>query len=261
MHIILTIIIGYSFINIFETIYYVNYEETYLGTNLVMSWILYISCILFFIAYLLFRKYNQNKYIKIANETIKENEINPGEFYYQLPIVKLMENMPSKVLGQKNTEFELYFNSTLHRISFMLDLFSVPPGLKLSSSENTVILKSRKWLRYEYTVYFNGNYHGQLNAKKMLKEQGIKNYINFDYSYNNRVYNLTNDYFEMTTYIKNNQDTLLFGKRTSFNLLSKDEKTGRRGEKHKIKIDNKQDQSFQEVLLALYVTALHIRNY
>ncbi|WP_040978849.1 hypothetical protein [Oceanobacillus jeddahense] len=261
MHIILTIILGYSFINIFETIYYLNYEETYLGTNLIWSWALHISCVLFLIAYFIFRKYNQNKYINIANETIEEDEINPGEFYYQLPIVTLMEKMPIKVLGQNNAAFELYFNSTLHRTFFMLGLFSAPPGLKLSSNENTIILKSKKWLRYEYTVYVNGDYHGEFNAKRLVKERGVKNYIHFDYHYNNCVYNLTNDYFDMTTYIKDDQDTLLFGERTYFNLLSKDEKTGRRGEKHKIKMDHKQNQSFQEVLLALYITALNIRNH
>lgn len=260
MYIILTIIIAYSFMNVFETIYYINNGYTYFGTNLIGSWILYIGAIIFLVLYIVFRRYNQKKYLNIINENSETNHNHSGEYFYQLPVVQLMDNMPIKVEGNNDPYFELYFNSFIHRLLFIFDLSFPPPGLKLSSCENTIILKSRKWLRYEYDIYLNDDYYGEFVAKKLFKDKGIKNYINFTFIRKNHTYNLINNYLDLTAYIKDGEKILLSGDRTYFNF-SKDEQSGRRGEKHSIKINNKMENHNQEILLGLYITALNIRNF
>lgn len=246
--------------NVFETIYYINNGNTYFGTSLIGNWIFYIAAILVLIGYISFRRYNQKKYLRIANDSLDTSTLEDGEFFYQLPIVQLMDNMPIRVVGKNNPKFELYFNSAIHKVSFIFDFSASPPGLKLSSRDNTIILKSRKWFRYEYNVFFNGEYYGEFTAKKLIKEQGIKNYLDFIFVSKDETYSLTNNYLDLTAYIKDDQRTLLSGERTYFNL-SKDEKSGRRGEKHNINIDEAIEQDKQEILLALYITALNIRNF
>ncbi|WP_434122351.1 hypothetical protein [Salinicoccus roseus] len=260
MHIILAIVIAYSFLNVFETIYYINNGSTYFGADLLGSWLFYLAALVFLIGYMVFRRRNQKKYSRIANETLDTNNLESGKFFYQLPIVKLMDNLPIKVVGENKPQFELYFNSWIHKISFIFDFSGSPPGLKLASDENTIILKSRKWWRYEYNVYFNDKYCGVFTAKKLIKEGGIKKYLNFTFKSKENEYDLINEHLDLTAYIKDGERTILTGERTYFNL-AKDEKSGRRGETHEISIDEERDQSEQELLLALYVTALNIRNF
>lgn len=260
MHIILAIVIAYSFLNVFETIYYINNGSTYFGADLLGSWLFYIAALVFLIGYMVFRRHNQKKYSRIANEILDTNNLESGKFFYQLPIVKLMDNLPIKVVGENKPQFELYFNSWIHKISFIFDFSGSPPGLKLYSDKNTIILKSRKWWRYEYNVYFNDKFCGEFTAKKLIKEGGIKKYLNFTFKSKENEYDLINEHLDLTAYIKDGERTILTGERTYFNL-AKDEKSGRRGEKHEISIDEERDQSEQELLLALYVTALNIRNF
>src|SRR5699024_11365350 len=85
MHIIFVIIVLYTFLNTFESIYFINNGETYFGANLRYTWLLYIFCIVVAVANLLFRKYIQNKYSKMVNENIT-SIANENEFFYQLQI-------------------------------------------------------------------------------------------------------------------------------------------------------------------------------
>lgn len=262
LHIILTIVVAYTFLNIFETLYFINTGGTYFGTDLSITWPLYLATLIFLLGFLFFRKYNQRKYTRIANENIEENyNVKDGTFYYQLPVVTLMDNLPVKVYGEGNPQFELYFNNVLLKISFIFDFSILPPGLKLISKNNTIILKSKHFFRYKYDVYVNNEYYGEFSAKKLIKEGGVRKYLDFDFKSEDREYNLENNYLELTTSIKNQSDTLLTAERSYFNLFSKDEKTGRRGERHNITIENSLDQNEKELLLSLYVAALNIRNF
>ncbi|RIM48002.1 hypothetical protein BUY22_02405, partial [Staphylococcus cohnii] len=86
---------------------------------------LYIFCIVVAVANLLFRKYIQNKYSKMVNENIT-SIANENEFFYQLPIVQLTDDMPIRVNGKSNITFQLYFNNIFHKFLFIFDLFSIP---------------------------------------------------------------------------------------------------------------------------------------
>ena len=258
MHIIFMIIVLYTFLNTFESIYFINNGETYFGANLRYTWLLYIFCIVVAVANLLFRKYIQNKYSKMVNENIT-SIANENEFFYQLPIVQLTDDMPIRVNGKSNITFQLYFNNIFHKFLFIFDLFSIP-GLLLISEENQICLKSRGWLKYKYDIYINECYKGTFNAKSLLKKEGIKKYINFLIQIDNKEYELTNDYLDLTAYIKE-ETILLSGKRTYFNFFSKNEKNGRRGEKHIINVDPNLKTEKKELFLALYITALNIRNF
>ncbi|PTF43064.1 hypothetical protein BUY29_03335, partial [Staphylococcus cohnii] len=92
------------------------------------------------------------------------------------------------------------------------------------------------------------------------KKEGIKKYINVLIQIDNKAYELTNDYLDLTVYIKE-ETILLSGKRTYFNFFSKNEKNGRRSEKHIINVDSNLTTEKKELFLTLYITALNIRNF
>lgn len=260
MHIILIVILGYTFINIFETVYYTNYGETYFGASLTGTWLIYIGALLFLILFLIFRRYNQNKYTKIANENVGQETTVENHYYYQMPMIQLMDNMPIKVKGENNPKFELYLNSVIHKFLFIFNL-STAVGLKLTTDENVIILKTKKHIRYKYEVYINGKYSGEFNAQPLISKKGINKYLNFTYENKDTLYHLTNDYFELTAYIKEEENTLLSGNRTYFNFFSKDGNTGKRGEKHDIYVAQDLERETKELLLSFYVAALNIRNF
>ena len=72
----------------------------------------------------------------MVNENIT-SIANENEFFYQLPIVQLTDDMPIRVNGKSNITFQLYFNNIFHKFLFIFDLFSIP-GLLLISEENQI---------------------------------------------------------------------------------------------------------------------------
>lgn len=261
---VLFIVFVIGFLNIFETIYFFKNGETKFGNPLWTVWLLWGVSFAALVVIYFMRRHLQKKYIAIANNNTFDDEYmeKDADYYYQLPIVSMVDNMPITITGHKNMRFELHFNNAWQKFLTLFDILN-SAGLNLSSNENKVIMKPIKPIRhlnrYIYDVYVNERFYGTLRSEKGLKEKGIEKYLHFIFDREQEEFNIENEYLSLDLTMKNNNnDKDLYAKRNFF-TLEKDKKTGKRGEQHKVNIfpTNIPD----EILLAIYVQLMNVKNY
>ncbi|GAB3057000.1 hypothetical protein ACFOU0_02960 [Salinicoccus sesuvii] len=206
------------------------------------------------------RRYMQNKYKKMMNE--QQNtilDLERGEYFYQAPLVTV-DDQPIKVHGKEDMHYKLSFNNSLQKWMSIGDVLSLN-GMKLTSNDHEVeILPSKMFtIRHKFKVFLDGNYIGRYELKKLFKDKGIKEYLPLFFETENKNYDFTNKYAELTSSIQDSEeDTVLTANRSFFDLSS-DKRTSRRGEKHDIHI--KDEKEFpEEVWLGLYIQAMNVKN-
>jgi len=103
----LLVVIIFGFINTYETIHFINYDETRFGNPLSTLWFLWIACFILLFAGLFLRKYLQNRYTRLAQEQANEGiQLTSGvDYYYQLPVIKLVDRMPIPIHGRRKAFF------------------------------------------------------------------------------------------------------------------------------------------------------------
>lgn len=253
-----------GFLNIFEIGYFLINGETKFGNPLWIIWLLWGVYSASLIIFPFWRLHLQKKYIAIANNKAFDNEYiaDDEDYYYQLPITKLVDKIPITITGIQNIRFELYFNNAWQKFLTLFHFLNIA-GLSLSSSDSNVVIKPMKPIkslnRYIYEVYFNGKFYGNLYSKKAIKEKGITKYLYFIFETEQEKFNVENEYLYVDLTITNQNNAKVLHAKRNFFSLEKDEETGKRGETHRINIfpTNIPD----EVLLAIYAQLMNIKNY
>src|SRR5690625_7689384 len=103
----LLVVMIYGIIDNYEMIHFINCDETRFGNPFSKLWFLCIACFILLFAGLLLRKYLQNKYTRLAQEQANGGiQLTSGvDYYYQLPVIKLVDRMPIPIQGRRKAFF------------------------------------------------------------------------------------------------------------------------------------------------------------
>ncbi|GAA0336788.1 hypothetical protein GCM10008931_30480 [Oceanobacillus oncorhynchi subsp. oncorhynchi] len=259
----LFIFVVIGILNIIETVHYVQNGETFFGNPLGVIWALWGVATVSLIVFYFLRKKQQKRFWEISQESFgqeREFDQKEGEYFYQMPVTTLFDNIPIVIKSVNDFKFQLYLKNAGYKFLVLFQVLPSASGIKLTSNQNTVKVVPAKIFRarYFYDVYWNETFYGRLRSKGFFKEGGSKKYLNFIFTTNEEeTFTIQSDYFSMETKIQNTEDKeLLTAKRTYFDL-SKDKKTNRRGEQHHIQVS--ESKLPKEILLSLYIQVMGVR--
>lgn len=256
----LVVFIVFGILNVFETYYYINHGTTYFGNSLLMAWAMWIVASLSLVTFFFTRRYLQKKYTTLLNEEILEgsSEENQSIYVYQMPLMKMVDNMPVVIRGEKEMYFQLCFRSRWQKFLTLFDILPVA-GVRIVSPVHKIEIQPIKLIsnRNFYEVFLNDEPYGKLEQKRFLKEGGIKKSINFIFTSPVGEFSVENNYLDLLLTIQNDGEMLLRAQREFFDFV-KDEKTGKRGEKHEVEVTS--ESIPDEVLIAIYITMMNLRN-
>lgn len=256
----LVIFIIFGILSVFESYYFMNYGTTYFGNSLGITWAMWIVAAISLVVFFCMRRYLQKKYTALLNEETLEgnSEAEQSTYVYQMPMMKMVDDMPVIIRGKKEMYFQLYFNSFWQKCLTLFDILPVA-GVRLTSPEHTVEVRPIKLIsnRNFFEVFLNEELYGKLTQKQFLKEGGIKKAINFTFTSPAGEFSIENNYLDLLLTMQNNQEVLLRAKREFFDFM-KDEKTGKRGEKHEVNVTS--EEIPDEVFIAIYTIMMNLRN-
>lgn len=261
---ILAIVIIFGGINIFETIYFMKEGTTKFGNSLFTLWLLWGVSLTLLIGFYFTRRHLQRKYTTLikSKTTQRELSFNEQEYIYQMPLIKLVDRMPIQILGHREFSFQLYFNNRWQKFITLFDIINMG-GLHMSSTDSNIVIQPIEPFKltnqFIYDVYLNNDYIGRLQSKKLLKEQGLKKYLNFTFSTKQDTITIQNDYLSTDLYMLNHAEERIFHATRNYFTLEKDQLTDKRGERHDVTVLT--DQIQDEVLLAIYVQLINIKNF
>lgn len=250
--------IGLSILLIIQGIHSLKTGEIFPIKDLWQYILLWVVTLIVMIVFVLYRRYTQNQFSKVYNDEEIHNlrTFEDGQYFYQAPYVT-MDKQYIPILGHKTMYYTANFNNIIQKWISITGFFPLF-GVFVKSDNYTVKIKRIKFwsLHAHYEVYLDNTYIGSLRMQKLFKEKGMKQQLPFIFDSNKGVYQFNNPYFSMKTVIlKDNVE--VFSAERSFFDMSKSQITKRRGERHNIRVQKNNENTYpDEVLIALYIQVM-----
>lgn len=225
-----------------------------------MTWTLWSVYVLSVVFFFLHRRYLQRKYLAQVDDLNEPAAVMdlPDRYFFQLPLVRMVDGMPIQIIGKRPCIFELQFHRRLHKVITFLGIDNLT-GVELKSSERIVTITPIEFftVRDVYEVFVDGAYYGHLQSKRLLKEKGIKKSISFTFDSPFGTISIENNYIDPELRMTRENEQVFIAKRNVM-TLEKSVYSGKRGEQHEIRIQEQEIDD--EVLLAIYLALMNKRN-